>query len=562
MNISFRPLHLLFKPVCTPSGIAAIVMGDTVAARLAAASRLLAETNGTASFAAISAVQRDALLELINATTLTAVERADLSTEIVKIDWHGEDKAVLLASLDRQSTPAQHRKPLQDYTAIVHYFQQEKWDFLKAEHNNSDMKLATIIQQCILLGLRCPSELTLKFICTLWIFVSERNPFSLDPSQKHHLLKFTKTTFDRTRRSTAWQPLVHIMMLPLSPQAMQIGRPSLWQRCFGDREINLTPPFDVNLVHQLNDSYSCRSAVGTGFSRAPSAVSSASLGGDASTPLSQVFHQMQQMISAQQAMMMEMTGFGNRASGRGLGALQIQYAPRRMPTMLAIDNGHEQPAAPEPEVFHRGGQSSSFDDLRMALAVPAASRTLRSPSSGSLAITPSPVRFVEPPKSAHPEPPNAGSEFLDMLEERRRAKVRPPMKRPASAVEVVGTNSEDEVEVTAAGKKEPTTVDAKADVKPKAKAKAKPIKAEGVGKPKKADVKPKGKAKAKPISSDEDTPVKPKGGGKPKVAAKIKKDTSAAAEVDPKLTGCAKCRGGGCARCRAPGFRGKRVAKS
>ena len=148
-----------------------------------------------------------------------------------------------------------------------------------------------------------------------------------------------------------------------------------------------------------------------------------------------------------------------------------------------------------------------------------------------------------------------------MLEERRRAKVRPPMKRPASAVEVVGTNSEDEVEVTAAGKKEPTTVDTKADVKPKAKAKAKPIKAKGVCKPKKADVKPKGKAKAKPISSDEDMPVKPKGWGKPKVAAKIKKDTSAAAKVDPKLTGCAKCRGGGCARCRAPGFSGKRVAK-
>ena len=65
-----------------------------------------------------------------------------------------------------------HPEASQNYTSIASYGTAEFWDIM-ASAGHREQKLNLIIQLCLALGLRCPAEPTLKYICSFWLVAGD-----------------------------------------------------------------------------------------------------------------------------------------------------------------------------------------------------------------------------------------------------------------------------------------------------------------------------------------------------------------------------------------------------
>ena len=138
-------------------------------ARLGAAALLLREHVGRGSHQSISRIQRDAVQDLLANANSDAATRAEISELILQVPWHHEDGNYLLSLLVPAESPApKRRRAQQSYEAVIEYGTSQIWDTLTSP-GPASLKMHTVISLATGLGLRCPSEHTLKFLTSWWL---------------------------------------------------------------------------------------------------------------------------------------------------------------------------------------------------------------------------------------------------------------------------------------------------------------------------------------------------------------------------------------------------------
>lgn len=205
-------------------GVSVAIVGQTrglsmsgrVAARIGAARLVLEQVRGQPAHEHISRLQCAALCELFEQVAPSAEERAELASKIIGFHWAGDHGVRVLSALTPTEEPGpKKRRSQQNFDAMVSYGTQEFWDHLGDSAAVSNSKLDSIISMGIRLGLRCPSEHTLKLMNSLWVFCSEPNDRlqRMSSAQKYTLLQHTKREFDRARK-LACEPPLYIQKLP------------------------------------------------------------------------------------------------------------------------------------------------------------------------------------------------------------------------------------------------------------------------------------------------------------------------------------------------------------
>ena len=491
-----------------------LIAMEAISARLSAADRLLAESADRPSHVALSALQRGAVIELIGQHQLSADERVKIADVVLKLKWHGEHGLHVLTALQQSAiavpnSSMRKRRTLQDYEAMIHYFTQARWSMLTADSCN-DVKLQIIVDQCIALGLRCPSEPTLKTMCSFWMLVSEANPNSIERHQKQILLKYTKSVFDKSRKNAA-DLETHVEKLPTSSAAFLREHPAIYKYCFAEGADPIPPLINLASLKMLNDLYTCRGS-------APLASGRSQVDLTSSTVSNTVAQQMQQMLSFQQRVFEIATGVNHRALEHGvprgsvpdLSSLRIRYPPLRSSSAEEFHGASplaimDSPQSARSMVSFSGPDASGTPQDAASLVVPTA-------------VSAPPSDVVQQQTQGQPSAETPGvvklggvqEQLLKMLKERQQQN-RNKSKKP---------QQEDEEEVQ---HKDDKTKDAIAMA-------GKPL------------------ATKRPAAA---------------TAAELPETKKATSAEKGLLLGCPKCRGchTGCAKCRNPDYKGKRYQR-
>ena len=111
---------------------------------------------------------------------------------------------------------------------------------------------------CISLGLRLPSEPTLKLMTSIWIVCAESasNLQEMTGFAKHALYQHMKRSFDRSRR-LASDPVTYVEVLPPKPLQLMQSHELLFKQCFKELlPVDLVVPEAVIL--EFDQTYACR----------------------------------------------------------------------------------------------------------------------------------------------------------------------------------------------------------------------------------------------------------------------------------------------------------------
>jgi hypothetical protein len=331
-------------------------------ARLGAARLVLEEyPKGSPSHKALSKAQSAALVEMLGAAVLTAVERADLANLVVAMSWcEPDDGNSVLAALTPVTSmlpPGKRRRTQQDFLAFCNFGTEELWSQLLGGAPAS-AKLGIALQWAIGLGLRCPTEHTMKWLCSVWLAVSqtEAELVVMEPVQKKHMFHHTKSVFDSLRKHAA-DPPVWIDKLPHNPVEFLRDFPDIFRLLYGG---GAPVPVQADLLRKVTAfdmSYTCRGGARVVPSQLPGSGSSSSGGvmqvAVADSPMERIANlfmgRIDAMAGAQQRMMELMMGGGgmDRRGGmqpRSLAALANGdgFPPRRIPS-IAFGNDSDSP---------------------------------------------------------------------------------------------------------------------------------------------------------------------------------------------------------------------------
>jgi hypothetical protein len=151
-------------------------MERQIRARLGAARMVLAEVAGQPHHESISKVQAAAFVASITLQQLPVNTVADLATEVLDIKWHPADLQRVLAALspDYVPAPGKRRRAMQSWEALLDYCTESDWETLLASDASSGAKMEMIIRVAVGIGLRCPTEPTIKFLTSWWLCCSSK----------------------------------------------------------------------------------------------------------------------------------------------------------------------------------------------------------------------------------------------------------------------------------------------------------------------------------------------------------------------------------------------------
>jgi hypothetical protein len=331
------------------------------------AARLVLEQypKGSPTHKALSKAQAAALQEMLGTAVLTAMDRADLANLVVGINWcDPEDGNSVLAALAPETStlpPGKRRRSQQDFLAFCNFGTVEFWNQLLGDVPTS-AKLNIILQWAIGLGLRCPSEHTMKWLCSVWLAVgqTEAELVVMDNAQKKHMFHHTKAVFDSLRKHVA-DPLMWIDKLPHNPVEFLRDFPGIYGLHYASGG-GAPVPVQAELLRKLTAldmSYSCRggaramplqplgsaSSSSGGMQLAVAATGAGSSSDSAMERVANLFMgRIDSMAAAQQRMMELMMGGGatdrrGAMQPRSLEALGngAAFAARRLPSIMFDD---------------------------------------------------------------------------------------------------------------------------------------------------------------------------------------------------------------------------------
>jgi len=493
-------------------------MDRVLKARLGVARILLQQQSGQPGHKTVSAIQSKALSEAIRATELDAGGLSDVCEAVMQLPWHGQDLQGLLAELDKrvEAKRPPTRRSLQCYLAITSYADAGTMEVLNNPSPMSDDKLATILGLALALGLRCPTEPTLKLLCSWWLMTTA----DWDRATRQHkqvMLLHVKSTWDRLRKLCS-APAAWIDRLPASPAELLATYPAVYKGYYVHGSPQPLAPAFILRLREVDRSYTCRGTLRPEASSSP--------GGEPVSAMERMMCMLMDKVQPPKQPVITMcdSDIRSKHGPQSLLALMGCEVPgrhaqnvRRLPTTQLPETQEDSAeATPSPATRTSPGATSPVT-LALTSGVDA--------SSTALVESPTPDADLRRQAAAPPEYPGgvAGTvgAIVSMLESRRREKpATKAFKRPAAA------GADAPIEDAPASPKLP----------------AKTVQKKG----------PKAAAKA-----EEETNV----ACQPAREATAKADT--APEQAALLLGCAKCRGcwTGCTQCRNPNFGGKRFQR-
>jgi len=498
-----------------------------IRARIGAARLVLEEANGGPFHAQISAAQTHALLDVISKAKLSPEETAEVSTTIagLKFATAAEISSLLEALSPKRSAPAGKRRAQQGFTNLINYFTEDQWTALLDGEVPKTSKLHIILAHATLLGLRLPTEPSIKLMASLWAVVthSEDELLRLETTVKAVLLAQAKNAFHSLRVKLA-EPAEWIDNLPEAPIEMSRKFRAMAAAAFPEgAPTPVQPRINLHALWSFDQSFGCR---GGGKRTKVDAVPMLQLQSQPSQQLESIASSWMQRME-----MMMMTVMTGAAGGQ------------RFPSSLAaMAQGH--PVAARP--------------LR-ALPQPQQPLPLQMlPPRSSLQLGDDDHAVVQSPSVANDDAsaviPNQSASPAPEVPSAATASPPPKMKLPLPS----GASAQ-----TAASSMD----DMLGMLDSRSKAKAKSGKAQGgstKGKSKGGSTKGKSKGKGTDEVKDSTynkTMSKAKGKAKVHASGKAK---AKAKPADGATYGCSKCRWSqkGCAQCRNPDFAGLRWSNS
>jgi hypothetical protein len=217
---------------------------EGVRARLGAARLTLEAMDGDAR-RHMSALQAEAVVEQLmqlqqNGTILSADARASLASMLPKCGFESldQDKVMQWMLQAKPLYSTKGRRQLQDFCQALTYFKAEFWQ--QCERAASTAICALICEQYLNLGCRCPSEMTYKSICSLFLTLSEKDDALMMSREKlQSSLVFVKKEFSRLGQRRP-DPPKYVEELPPNTLASEV------------------PPGVGALMSNIDARYTCR----------------------------------------------------------------------------------------------------------------------------------------------------------------------------------------------------------------------------------------------------------------------------------------------------------------
>ena len=415
--------------------------------------------DGKPGHASVSTLQRQALVDLFAKTKLEPEARCLVASQVLAMKWHAQDASLVvnaLSSVDDVAVAPKRRRCGQSYQAIGQYLTESDWAVL-LEPSSSGAKLQVLLESSFGLGLRTPTEPSIKYLCSLWIYldVPESQRQRMSPATKFSLFAHVKRELHRRSHGLA-ACTDHVVALPERPIDFRRLYPLLYEAHF--RGVDpVEPQVDLRPVLDLDASYRCRSGgVPQGASSVvpPSQVPTLQLGGSAPLEISAVervaemFMTKMEGLQLQQQQMLALVignGGGSSSAGRNPQPLpDLEGIPtprrfdlRRLPTRSASSLAIElrtpappaaaessQPALPTPAT------PAAAESSQPALALPPQATPAAAESPATLAA----AELSEPIKDEVVDIRADGSKLLDAFLERENDKKNAGkiLKRPAA----------------------------------------------------------------------------------------------------------------------------------
>ncbi len=410
-------------------------MDNKIKARVGAARVALEQQVGRPTHAIVSKLQAKALIELFGVAQITAEDRLDLASDVMHFQWADQaDLDKVMQELGNAShgpePPLKKARRLnQTFAAVSNYFTDAVWESLTSDAPQG-AKLSTILNVVTRLGLRLPTEPTLKWLTSLWLVTSEtESALGVMPElTKRTMYIHLKGAFN-SLRAKLQDPVEWIDVLPENPFELQAKHPMLWAAAMGGGAPGIAQ-IDIKKVAELDATYGCRggrpSIVAPRLSTwqpPPTAIATSAIGGgggpDQLSQMAMFFMQSMQSLQGNQQKMMELILQGNvrpSAAPRAMSAL-ADMLENREPTITLSPTRRRALLPPRLLGHASSAHAEEIETPSPRSKAPGAIVPVQSASSDGV---PKPV--VDSPASAGPSGQSIVESFLGMLDARKADK--------------------------------------------------------------------------------------------------------------------------------------------
>jgi len=320
---------------------------------------------------------------------------------VIDAGFVDSDTAAVLEALANGAVDSVRRKQ-QDFLAFISYLSEHHWDRILDPSTSQGEKEDILFSLLRSLGLRLPTEPTLKLVSSFLMVVGESWEECSNrtvPYRKAHLSSIKAHWRPASRLCEP--PAYWFKKLPPSPTEYSKTCPTMFKAIYGSA-FPVAPKIDVVRLHMIDNSYKCR-----GFdSPCPVAPSSSPTVPNITNSLMppQTMSMMEQFatcvmrgmqdMQSQQARMCEML-FNHGSGGGG------SHRPRGLSSLLDSPMEHREPAlrdSPRPTPQRRPGHVS-FDVSPAPLSLEE-SRPFPSSGANPFGMQPLPGAEQEPSKPA------------------------------------------------------------------------------------------------------------------------------------------------------------------
>ena len=159
------------------------------------------------------------LEKVCNVTTEQAAAVLDLLDESLWSEDAGAKLKTMVAEMTAEAEAGQAKRDTQDYRMLPHYMTSDLSEQLKAKQEKENVALQKLCKHAWLLGLRCPSELTLA---TLLCMAHYNTVSRMSDKDKYNFLLQKKPLLKKWLGALP-DPTPYLLTLPQDPQELPAG---------------------------------------------------------------------------------------------------------------------------------------------------------------------------------------------------------------------------------------------------------------------------------------------------------------------------------------------------